>query len=113
MNGSPSSHWSVPTQLGLGSPGQVCHLPWKPGDGGARARNEGEDGRIKGTLGQAVRAQITLPSPSPSAPRDLETGGPLWAAGLGLTEDLVPAAQQIPARAEVALESGEDRGQVR
>lgn len=83
---------------------------------GAWARDEGEGGSgeeegRKGTPGQAVRAQIALPSPGPSAPRDLETGGPLWAAGVGLTEALVPAAQQIPAGAEAALESGEDRGQ--
>lgn len=85
---------------------------------GAWAKDEGEggsgeeEGRRKGTPGQAVRAQSALPSPGPSAPRDLETGGPLWAAGVGLTEALVPAAQQIPAGAEAALESGEDRGQV-
>lgn len=50
--------------------------------------------------------RLPPPSPGPSAPGDLGTGGPLWVAGVGLTKDLVPPSWNLP---QAALESGEDR----
>lgn len=75
---------SCPHPTGLGSPHQVSHLALETWRGWGWARQ----GRRMGGEGRAPQARLPVPrSPPPSpgltAPRDLGTGGPLWAAGPG------------------------------